>query len=395
MANTLITPSVIAREALRILENELVFGGQVHTEYKKEFVKVGDTVSIRKPVQFVVHDGADITGEIQDVVEGTTSIVIDKEKNIPWNFSSKDLTLTVEDYTERYIRPAAIQLANQIDFDISALYKQIYNATGTAGTTPSTFIELGNSMKKLDKLGVPKPRNICLDPDATWAMADALKGIFNEKIAKDIIMNGRLGRIAGMDLFTTQNIHDHTAGTLSGTPVIDTVSSVTYITTSVQANTSTVHTDGYTGTVLEGDIFTISTVNSVNPRTKQSTGELQQFTVTADVVADTNTPLVVSPAIVTTGAYQNVDAAPVAEDTVTFLADHTANLSFHRNALALVMVPMEIPDGVKFSHRISTNQYSIRVVKAFDILTNAEIIRLDVLYGVKAIYPILACRTLG
>ncbi len=101
MANSLITPSIIAKEALFNLENNIILGDKVHRQYKNEFVKIGNTVTIRRPVKFVVSDGAARVN--QDVTETTTSIVIDQRKHVSWNFSSQDLTLTVFEYAERYI----------------------------------------------------------------------------------------------------------------------------------------------------------------------------------------------------------------------------------------------------------------------------------------------------
>ena len=112
-------------------------GNLVHKDYKKEFIKVGATVSIRKPVQFVAADGA--TRVPQNVSESTTSITINQQEHVSWAFSSQDLTLTVEQYSERYIKPAMIALANKVDYDLCGLYKDLFMAVGTAGTAPSTF----------------------------------------------------------------------------------------------------------------------------------------------------------------------------------------------------------------------------------------------------------------
>ncbi len=135
MANTLITPSIIAKEALFQLENNVIMGDNVHRQYKKEFVKIGDSLTIRKPVKFVATDGA--TRSNQDVIEETTSIVINQRKHVSWTFSTQDLTLTIEEYSERYIKPAMIVLANSIDRALCVEGAQeFFNATGTPGTTP-------------------------------------------------------------------------------------------------------------------------------------------------------------------------------------------------------------------------------------------------------------------
>ncbi|MGL4640781.1 MAG: P22 phage major capsid protein family protein, partial [Shewanella sp.] len=153
MPNTIITPQIIAKEALMQLENNVVMGKLVHREYKNEFVKVGDSVSVRKPVRFSVTDGA--TRVNQDVQEATTPFTIDKRKHVSWKFSTQELTMKIEEYSERYIAPAMIQLADAVDNDLTALYNRVAMYTGTAGTTPNTFKAFGGAMTRLDEAAVP------------------------------------------------------------------------------------------------------------------------------------------------------------------------------------------------------------------------------------------------
>ena len=71
------------------------------------------------------------------------------------------------------------------------------------------------------------------------------------------------------------------------------------------------------------------------------------------------------------------------------------NMAFHSNAFALCMVPLAMPDGTSFKAQQSEDNISIRVIKDYDIANDTDIIRLDLLYGVKTIYPELAVRVLG
>ena len=178
MANVLINPSIIAKAALFQLENNMVMGDKVHREYKNEFVKIGDSVTIRRPTQFVVSDGA--TRVNQDVHEPTTSITIDQRKHVSWKFSAQDLTLTIEQYSERYIKPAMIQLANKIDLTLcqeGAL--KFFNVVGAAGTTPADFAALAAAAQRMDEMGIPDDMNRCLvlNPAARWTMADGLGAV--------------------------------------------------------------------------------------------------------------------------------------------------------------------------------------------------------------------------
>lgn len=391
MANTIITPTIIAKEALMQLRNNLVMGNLVHREYKKEFVKKGATVNIRKPVKFTVTDGAALS--VQNVTESNTSITIDKQKHVDWEFDTIDLTLTIEEYSDRYIKPAAIALANIVDNDLCGLYLDVPAAVGTAGTTPNTFKSLTDVGKKMAKLAIPvQGRKVVLNPDANYDLADGMKGFFEPVITKDILKEAALGRKAQFDIFMGQNIKTHTSGSDLGTPLVDGASQTG----------SSITTDGWTvsetGVLLKGDVITLAGVNSVNPVFPfDDTGDLMQFVVTADVNSDGSgdATIPIYPPITATTAYQTVTGSPADNAAIVPLVDHAANLAFVKQAFALVMIPKVVPDGVAFGHSMNYENISIRVLKVYDHDTDREVIRMDILYGVKTIYPELGCRLLG
>ncbi|MGQ0835642.1 MAG: P22 phage major capsid protein family protein, partial [Gammaproteobacteria bacterium] len=358
--------------------------------------KVGDTVTIRKPVKFSVSDGA--TRVNQDVTETSTSIVINKRKHISWNFTTSDLTLKIEEYSERYIEPALNSLADQVDLDLLALASDVYNAVGTPGTTPNSFSVLGDAAVKLDNEAVPSDmRSTVLNPAANWAMADALKGTLNADMSKDFIRKGKLGHVAGADVYGVQNISRITTGPKGGTPLVN---------GAAQTGSSLI-TDGWTAAVAQrvavGDVFTIANVFAVNPVNKASTGQLRQFVVatgsTLNSDAGGNLTITISPAITTTGPYQSVTVGAADNAALTFLGTastaYPANLTFHRDAFALVMVPLELPRGAAFKARAQADGMSVRVINDYDIDADTDIIRLDILYGVKTLYAELACRIFG
>lgn len=404
MANAVITPTIIAKEALMQLENNLVMGNAVHREYKKEFVKVGSTVNIRKPVKFSVTDGATLTK--QDVEEGNTSIVVDQRKHVGWGFNTQDLTLSVEEYSERYIKPAMIALANQIDYDLCGLYDDVWAWRGTPGQDINSFSDLTKSTLYMDQHAVPRDmRKAVLSPADYWGVAGGATALYMQDVAKAAYRGAELGKMAGIDAITMdQNIVSHTVGAHAGTPVVNGSSQQTTYAASKTTNTQSFIIDGVTGagTLKAGDVFTIADVYSVNPVSKQSTGVLQQFVITADaatVSSSLSVTLTISPAMILTGPYQNINAAPADNATITFLGTastaYRQNLVFHRNAFALVTVPLEMPDGAAFKARESYNGLSIRVVKDYDIVNDEDIIRLDILYGKKTVYPELATRLSG
>ncbi len=408
MANSLLTPSIIAKEALFQLENNLVMGKNVHREYKKEFVKVGGTVSIRKPVKFTTTKSATLSK--QDVTEGSTSITVGTQAHVGWEFSSSDLTLTVDQYSERYIEPAMITLANTIDKDLFALYKDVWNFVGTPGSTPDSYADIALAAQRLDEMAVPETdRCLMLNPSAHWSVAGAASALQAPNLVMGAWEKGRIrDQIAMMRPYSSQNVQTHTVGTKAGTPLVNGASQTSTYANVKTTNAQDIITDGWTASsavLKEGDVITIAGVYAVNPvphdATKSAMPYLQEFVVNEDVTADGsgNATFSISPAIITSGAYQTVSAAPAdnAEITVkgTASTGYPQNLAFHKNAFALVTCPLIMPDGAAFKARASHNGLSVRVIKDYDITNDTEIIRLDVLYGVQTIYPDLAVRLTG
>jgi hypothetical protein len=417
MSNSLITPSIIAKEALMQLENNCVMANLVHRDFEDEFVKVGSTISVRRPVQFTVTSGATLAK--QDVTEGKFSVAVDSQKHVGWGFSTADLTLTIDEYSERYIKPACIQLANQIDADLCGLYKNLWNwVAGTSGTSGTgtlgsnnlvnTFADFAKGPQRLDEGAVPSDdRRAVLSPGDHWALVGSQTALYFDKIGEPSYRKGKLGDIAGVATYMDQNVKSHTCGTRDNTtPAADAaagngVLSTTYA-TSKDTGTMILATDGWSTseTLTEGDVFTISTVLAVNPVSKASMAYVQQFVVrTAVTVTNGDSEVVISPPIIATGAYQTVSEIAADADLIinmgTASAAYVSNMVFHKNAFALVMRPLVMPDGVAFKSKQSKNGFSIRVLKDYDIINDEEIIRLDVLYGVKTVDARLGTRLSG
>lgn len=402
MSNSLLNPTVIAKEALRQLSNNLVMAGLVHRAYKEEFVKVGDTVSIRRPVMFSVADGAQLN--VQDVEEQSVELSVDKRKHVAWRFSTADMTLSVSDYSERYIQPAMAALAQQIDSDLHGLYRDVYQAEGYAGQPPGDFLSFSAAPRRLDQAACPRPRVGVVEPRAAYALAAHIQTLDVGRNAVTALEEGRVGRIGGVDVFNSQSVKVHTPGSFAGTPVV--LGSGQHSTYAAAGGDSimALHTAGWSpdSTVLKaGDLFTLDGVYAINPRSKEPLGVLQTFTLRADALSDSggDAVLTISPAIVTEGPYKTVTAAPLDGAAVTSFGDpgvpQVQNLVFHRDAFALVTCPLDIPDSAGFAARQEFQGLSMRVVKAYDIESDTETLRCDVLYGVKALYPQLAVRLLG
>ena len=404
MANATLQPDIIAKEALMHLENNLVAAKLVHRGHESEFsnsvngYEVGDTISIRRPTDFTVRDGAVSTN--QDVVEGKVSLTIDKQKGIDFGFTSKELTLDIRELSERVIKPAMIQLANQIDLDVLNLYKYVPNWVGTSGQTINSFADFAKAPERLDEYGVPmEGRSAVLSPADHWALLGNQTGLYMQDVAKGAYRKGSLGMIGGVDTYMSQNVPTHTTGADVTTVTVN--QSVTTSTTTYAAvkdsMEQTITIAG--GDLNPGDVFTIADVNAVNPVTKQDLGFAKQFTV----ISYSSNTLVFYPAMIWTGAFQNVKVTTGVTDLNTkaitavgaAAATNRANMVFHRNAFALAMVPLVSPPGATQVSRQSHNGTSVRLIPTYDGTNDKSNYRLDVLYGVKAIDPRLATRLSG
>jgi hypothetical protein len=404
MANSILTPTVIAKEALMQFKNGMGFSRSVDKSYSKDFAKrgakIGASETIRKPNRFTVSDGA--TYSAQDVTEDSVTLTIDSQKHVGFDFLSKDLTLSIDEFSDRYLKPGALALVNKVDVDGLALAaKQVANSVGTAGTTPSALLTYLQAMQKVQESAGPMDDNYSfhINPAASTKIVDALKGLFADQgeISKQY-KRGLMGVAAGGEWHLSQNLYSYTSGQRGGTPLVNGATA---------SGASTLVTDGWTAAaanrVKAGDVFTIAAVYKVNPITKASTGELQQFVVTADASSDGsgNATLSISPAIYTSGSLQNVDAAPADNAALTFLHGASTvtvnNLLMHKEAFALAFAPLERPEGVHFS-AVETDPetgISIRVVRDYDISTDKFKCRLDVMYGWKELRPEWACKILG
>lgn len=404
--------NIFAKESLKILENTLVMTKKVYVDYDTEFsqtingYKKGDTISIRRPADFTVRDGA--TRSAQDVVEGSTTLQINKQKGVDVNFTSKEMTLDINEsgVKERVLKPAMIQIANQIDMDIMALYKDVPNWVGTPGQTINSFSDFAAGPQRLDEFGVESDRTGVLSPADYWGMVGSQTSLYMTQPATDAYRMARLGMVGGVDTYMAQNVPTHVVGVATGTPLVNGGSqNVTYDSVK-DTYQQTLVTDGWTNSVTgilkAGDVFTIAGVFAVNSVTKATLPFLRQFTVKADANSGASTgpaTLTISPPIITSGSQQTCSAAPADNAAITVLGTggtgYRQNMIFQKNAFAFASVPMEMPAAVFNGSRQSYNGISIRLIPVYDSTNDVSGWRYDVLYGVRAIDPRLATRFSG
>lgn len=408
MANTMVSCSILAKAAVTILDNELKFGNRVFRDYEAEFNKsvngytVGSTVSIRKPAMFTYRSGA--TASSQNVTEGTTSITIDQQGGVDFELTSFEQTMNIRDIATRIMKPAMVPIVNQIDASVGALIKKTWNWVGTPGSAVNTYAKFLAGTQRLNDMAVPLDmRYFATNPAGRSDILGAQSGMYVEKIANQAYRNGSMGSIDDVDTFWTQNVPSLTAGDRTNGAVNGASQNVTY--SGAQANTYTqpLVADGFgaSKTIKAGEVFTIANVYAVNPVTKATQTFLQQFVVMSDTTSDGagNATLTISPAIITSGAFQTVNSAPADHAVITWAATasttYQAPFMFHRNAFALAMIPLAKPDGAVDSGSQSYKGYNVRVVKGYDITNDKSLYRLDVLWGVAAIDPRLATRVSG
>ncbi len=400
MSNSILTIDMITRKALEILENNLVLTRNVNRQYDDSFAvegaKIGSTLRIRLPDRALVTDGAAL--QVQDDNEQFTTLTVASQKHIGVNFTSAELTMQLDDFAERVLKPRISQLASSIDADVANAYKTIGNTVGTPGTTPSTSLVLLQAQQKLNEnAAVMSPRYATVNPAANAGLVEGMKGLFNptDTISKQF-KNGMMGTgVLGFDeINMSQSIKQHTTGSR-----VATGNSVTTTVTS-QGASSIALTIGAGLTVKAGDVFTVAGCFAVNPQTRESTGSLFQFVALADATAvSTAITVTVAPIYTSANALATVDSFPASGAAVVFVgaasSQYAQNLVYHKDAITFATADLLLPQGVDMAARAVHNGISLRVVRQYDINNDRMPCRIDVLYGFNTIRPQMGCRIWG
>jgi len=400
MSNSILTIDMITRKSLEILENNLVLTRNVNRQYDDSFAvegaKIGSTLRIRLPDRALVTDGAAL--QVQDDNEQFTTLTVASQKHIGVNFTSAELTMQLDDFAERVLKPRISQLASSIDADVANAYKSIGNTVGTPGTTPSTSLVLLQAQQKLNEnAAVMSPRYATVNPAANAGLVEGMKGLFNptDTISKQF-KNGMMGTgVLGFDeINMSQSIKQHTTGSrvATGNTVTTSVSS--------EGAASIALTIGSGLTVKSGDVFTVAGCFAVNPQTRESTGSLFQFVALADATASgTAITVTVAPIYTANNALATVDSFPAAGAAVVFVGaastQYAQNLVYHKDAITFATADLLLPQGVDMAARAVHNGISLRIVRQYDINNDRLPCRIDVLYGFSTIRPQMGCRIWG
>ena len=415
MSNNLLTISKITNEALMVLENELTFTSEVDRNYDDQFAvvgaKIGNTVNVRKPGRFIGTTGPALN--VEDFNETSVPVTLSTQFHVDTQFTTQDLALSLDMFSDRVLKPAIAAIANKIDRDGMAMaVLQTANIVGTAGVVPTELLTYLTAGAYLDSEGAPRDgrRSCIVEPFTSASIVNSLKGLFvpQEAIASQY-RKGLMGRDSGgMNWKLDQNVVSQTFGDNSTDTVTASVNTTTGtgFLTSGWASTSTISvTAANTGIINlnAGDVFTIDGVYAVNPQNRQPYGsnKLRNFVVKTTVAISSGSTgsVVVSPAVITAGQFQNVSIPTTSSTAAVTQFNKTGvvsaqNIIMHKNAFTLAVADLELPEGVHFAGRASDKEIglSMRVVRQYTINNDSIPTRLDVLYGWAPLYPELACR---
>lgn len=392
MANTILTPTAVTREALRVLHQKLNFVGNIVRDYDDSYAKSGakkgDSLKIRLPNQYTVRTGATLS--TQDTVEESVTLQVATQKGVDLNFTSVDLTLSLDDFSKRIIDPAMSVLAANIEADALSMYKDVGQSVWNGGSA-ATYNKALDARVILNRALAPmSDRSALMDSQAMSDVVKDTKSLFNaqSEIATQY-KEGYMGRAAGFDWMENTLIPSHTRGAGNTSYVVNTSTGIT-------SGSTTIAVTAGSGAVNKGDVFTIADVYAVHPETKASTGVLFQFVAAADYAGGAGNITVVT-APVTSGAKQNVTLVSAgASKAVVFAGTASTavgtSLLFQKEAFAFATADLVMPQGVDFASRQVLDGISMRIVRQYDINNDKFPCRLDVLYGYKTLRPQLAVR---
>lgn len=412
MANNLLTISMITNEALMVLENELTFTSQVERNYDDQFAvtgaKIGATLNVRRPGRFVGTSGPALN--VEDFNETSVPVTLSTQFHVDTQFTTQDLALSLDRFSDRVLKPAVAAIANKIDRDGLVMAKNnTANIVGTAGTVPTSLLTYLTAGAYLDSEGAPRDgRRACIvEPFTGATIVDSLKGLFvpSNTISKQY-ERGMMGKdSAGMMWKMDQNVVSQTFGSYSTATLACATTTATGFLTSGWASTSTIALTATTATagLKQGDTITIANIFAANPQNRAAYGSnrLRSFVVQADVTVATSgtTSVIVSPAVITAGQFQNVVVNSTSATAVVTPFNNTGtvspqNIVMHKNAFTMACADLELPDGVHFAGRAADKELglSMRVVRQYTINNDSIPTRVDVLYGWAPLYPELACR---
>lgn len=417
--STFLTDLKITRKALAILHSKPAFLGTISRQYDEQFAnsggKIGSSLKIRLPNQYQTRRG--LVAAPQSTTEQQTTLVVGTVAGADLEINSVDLTLSIDDFAERFLEPCMSVLTASIEAEVlNRVYSDVYQFVGTAGVTPATILPFLNAKTLLNQSLTPKGQNrfVQMDSVTSAGMVNGLQNAFNPvKSISAQFLDGEIGHLSGFDFYENELMPTHKNGTMAGY--------ATAVVSGANQTGNTLATSGWTAgaTVTVGSVFTAVGCNKVHPEVKTDYGQLQQFVVapgsgagyTAAVysngvlvtqgyyTADAGglITFTIAPGIVTSGAYQNVTASPTDGGALVFLTgaantSYGQNMAYHKDAFTFVTADLDLPRGMDMAHRESADGISLAFIRGFDVVNRQYVSRFDVLFGQLATRPQLAVR---
>jgi len=403
----LLTSDLILKEAMWQFKNNLVACKRVYRDLEKKVVNgVGNSVSVKKPFRVKSTEGRTIG--IQPMVDNTVTITINRQRNVGLKWTIQDLTLSIEEFSQRYIQPAVGEIATQMELSVFDAAQSAYFMTGTVGTDLS-YGTFALTRAQMNGVAIPDEgtglRSALINDIDAANISTSLATVFagGGSLAKDAIQKGYMGPLSGMEFYSSPIVPTHTVGAYAGTPLADGATAQTG---------ASILTKGWTGSITgllkKYDIITFAGVYEINPITRLSTGRLQTFVVTADVNSTSGAATIpISPSIndgtltttdiegttVSLAAYQNVSAAVANNAVVTVIGTaggiYRQNFYMHKNAIALCVPQLELPRSAVVAERITDPEsgLSLSLTEGYTIGDHTETTRLDAVWGVQLINP--------
>lgn len=402
MASNLLTVDDITRESLRVLHQKLNFVTNIVTEYDDSFAqegaKIGNTLRVRLPMQYGTGTGATMaTGTGADSLQNQVTLTVNTQRHVPMRFTSNELTMKIDEFSSRHIEPAMAKLAAKIESDaLTTLVPQV--AQSIAAGTKVDFADVMDGRAKLVKSLAPTDNRYALmDPQANVDLVDALKGLFHDstQISKQY-KEGMMGRTAGFEFYENTLLPSHANSASGGTSAYLTNKATAQAGSYTAPLTMNLIVDTGTKVIAAGDVFTIEDVYDVHPESKATLATLKQFTVvTGGTGAGT---IVVSPALIATGPYQNASAAAANNKKLTFLGaastTYNQSLLFQKGFACFATADLVLPKNVMAASRQVYDGISLRLVQDYDVVKDRIYTRIDCLYGMRMLQPHLGCRIL-
>ncbi len=392
----------VAKEVAFEFKNALVWGKAASKRFQKEFKKVGQKIVIKKSVQWDAVDGTetggDITGLVQPIDQRDVILTVNANPIVPYFCTDRDMALSLTDFREQFVKPAAYKLVNMAELAIARAALKFSNCVGTAGVTPDDFDAIAAAGEKLDIMSVPRDsgRRLIIDPRANRKLSKSISEAFNpQSVSGKAYTDGMAPPVAGFMIDMSQVITNHQDGTQDGTGQVDGGDQVG----------AEIALKGFTpGDTLKPNAIITLGVNGVNRFTKENSNELAQFRVVTLGTADGSGEMTVTidPPIEIEGPYQNVVAAPL--DGAAVVVDtygssgpvrSPVNAAFHSSALVVATIPLEQPKGLDISEVLNFDGWQLRYLQGFNILTGDWVSRMELLFAVDVVEPTAGVRVLG